>query len=145
MTMRVLLATCYATLTSCAPAFDVELRNDTGSILSLATPLGTPSNVTIPAGTAAPVDILVAPDDIMERFSVLAPYDSWTYFDYLRVFAAVTPSLREQRGFRATRVHARIDRSGRIYLLSPRDEPVPQTRGFPIRPQAHERHAKVVI
>ena len=145
MIRPVLLALCCTPLISCAPTFDVQLRNDTGNALSVATPLGKPPDVGIARSAVAPVDILVASDDIMERFSVIAPYDSWTYFDYLGVFANVPASLREQRGLGATRIHARIDRAGRIYLLSPSDQPVPQTRGFPISPQVHDRHAKIII
>ena len=79
MTKRVLTALCYASLTSCAPTFDVQLRNDTGHTLVVATPLGKPPDIGIASGAAAPVDILVAPNGIMERFSVMAPHDSWTY------------------------------------------------------------------
>ena len=143
MTKRVLMALCYALLSSCAPTFDVQLRNDTGHPLVVATPLGKPPEVGIAYGAAAPVDILVAPDGIMERFSVMVPHDSWTYFDYLRAFLAVPSSLREQRDFGATRIHARIDPRGRIYLLSKSNQPFAQTPGFPIIPQMH-RHGKVV-
>ena len=143
MTKRVLTALCYASLTSCAPTFDVQLRNDTGHTLVVATPLGKPPNVGIAAGSVAPVDILVAPHGIMERFSVMAPHDSWTYFDYLRAFLAVPSSLREQRDFGARRIHARIDPTGRIYLLSQSNQRVPQTPGFPIIPQVR-RHGRVV-
>jgi hypothetical protein len=145
MTRPILLTLCCTQLIACAPTFDVQLRNDTGSALTVATPLGKPPDVGITRNVAAPVDILVAPDGIMERFSVIAPYDSWTYFDYLGAFANVPASLREQRNLGATRIHARIDRAGRIYLLSPSDQPVPQTRGFPISPQVHDRHAKIII
>jgi hypothetical protein len=142
--MRLLIALCYVSLTSCTATFDVQLRNDTGQTLVVATPLGKPPDVGIASGAAAPADILVAPDDIMERFSVMTPHDSWTYFGYLGAFLAVPRSLTEQRDFGARRIHARIDRKGRIYLLSQSDRPVPQTRGFPIIPQAH-RHGKVVF
>jgi hypothetical protein len=143
MTKRVLMALYYAWLTSCAPTFDVQLRNDTGHRLVIATPLGKPPDVGITPGAAAPVDILVAPDGIMERFSVMTPNDSWTYFDYLRAFVAVPSSLREQHDFGGTRIHTRIDPTGRIYLLSKSNQPVAQTLGFPIIPQVH-RHGKVV-
>jgi hypothetical protein len=79
----------------------------------------------------------------MERFSVMTPNDSWTYFDYLRAFVAVPSSLREQHDFDRTRIHTRIDSRGRIYLLSKSNQPVAQTLGFPIIPQVH-RHGKVV-
>ena len=72
----------------------------------------------------------------------MAPHDSWTYFDYLRAFLGVPPWLREQRDFGATRIHARIDPRGRIYLLSQSNHLVAQTPGFPIIPQVH-RHGKV--
>jgi len=41
--------------------------------------LAKPPDIGIASGAAAPVDILVAPNGIMERFSVMAPHDSWTY------------------------------------------------------------------
>ena len=143
MTKRVLAALCFASLTACAPTFDVQLRNDTGHTLVVATPLGKPPDIGIASGATAPVDILVAPDGIMERFSVMTPQDSWTYLGYLRAFLAVPASLREQSDFSTTCIHARIDPRGRIYLLSQRNQPVPQTPGFPIIPQTH-RHGKVV-
>lgn len=91
MAKHVLMALRCASLTSCAPTFDVQLRNDIGHRLVVATPFGKPPDVGIAPGAAARIDILVAPDIIIERFSVMTPHDSWTYFDYLRAFLAVPP------------------------------------------------------
>jgi len=105
MTKRVLTALCYASLTSCAPTFDVQLRNDTGHTLVVATPLGKPPDIASHPVAAAPGRHIGGSKGIMERFSVMAPHDSWT-FDYLRAFLAVPSSLREQRDFGVTRIHA---------------------------------------